>query len=389
MLCFLSKIFKQLPTIDYFLLFQISIADQRLLLGEEADSLRWFLLPSEAADLMAGVTVAHFPRKPPFTPKVWNKETLCSTITNDDRDLGKLNNGCYFDKDRRNVGMDKLTPAETLNHIEERCELELLGGKTKKEINREVSLSTVAHSCSVSNVGTLSDWKFRRSKEEEGKMPSTEHKVNTSRCNKNMLSQDNFGEEQDTSSNKNCACKEASFQDINSCRVSLSPITSEHLSCSLSTAFDIKNGQQSSSEFCEDDSKITLGGSRVASLRGKNFELQSSKIKESCCCLVKQKTESDWKSASLCGVLDKDVTKSEFAVLNSDTMQAKAQAGHSVALRQQQVDTNQLNLKVVPNKKQVACTSNIYESKQTETAVRSKSRFHSPPKTIFKPAVQV
>ena len=34
--------------------------------------MRWFILPSEAADLMAGKPQARFPMSPPFMPRVWN-----------------------------------------------------------------------------------------------------------------------------------------------------------------------------------------------------------------------------------------------------------------------------------------------------------------------------
>ncbi|XP_074620328.1 uncharacterized protein LOC141879105 isoform X3 [Acropora palmata] len=48
-----------------------SVGDQRLLLGEEGEKLRWFLFPSEAALLLRGKEPAYFPLKSPFTPIKW------------------------------------------------------------------------------------------------------------------------------------------------------------------------------------------------------------------------------------------------------------------------------------------------------------------------------
>ena len=42
-----------------------------MLLGEEGEKLRWFLLPSEAALLLRGKEPAYFPLKSPFTPIKW------------------------------------------------------------------------------------------------------------------------------------------------------------------------------------------------------------------------------------------------------------------------------------------------------------------------------
>lgn len=49
-----------------------SVGDQTLLLGEEGEKYRWFLLPSEAAQLLSGKTPAHLPMTAPFTPPRWN-----------------------------------------------------------------------------------------------------------------------------------------------------------------------------------------------------------------------------------------------------------------------------------------------------------------------------
>ncbi|XP_068718445.1 uncharacterized protein [Montipora capricornis] len=48
-----------------------SFGDQTLLLGEEGEKLRWFLLPSEAALLLRGKQPTYFPLTSPFTPLQW------------------------------------------------------------------------------------------------------------------------------------------------------------------------------------------------------------------------------------------------------------------------------------------------------------------------------
>lgn len=48
-----------------------SVGDQTLLLGEEGEKLRWFLLPSEAALLLRGKQLTYFPLTSPFTPLQW------------------------------------------------------------------------------------------------------------------------------------------------------------------------------------------------------------------------------------------------------------------------------------------------------------------------------
>ena len=53
-----------------------TVCDQTLFLGEEGEKLRWFLLPSEAAQLLNGKQVKDYPVKAPFTPLQW-KNGLC------------------------------------------------------------------------------------------------------------------------------------------------------------------------------------------------------------------------------------------------------------------------------------------------------------------------
>ena len=48
------------------------------MLGEEAEKYRWFLLPSEAAQLLSGKNPAHFPITVPFTPPQWKTGTSVS-----------------------------------------------------------------------------------------------------------------------------------------------------------------------------------------------------------------------------------------------------------------------------------------------------------------------
>ena len=58
-----------------------NVGDQRLLLGEEGEKMRWFLLPSEAAQLLSGKQVSHFPMTPPFTPLQWKNGSPVSEGT--------------------------------------------------------------------------------------------------------------------------------------------------------------------------------------------------------------------------------------------------------------------------------------------------------------------
>ncbi|CAH3196907.1 unnamed protein product [Porites evermanni] len=53
-----------------------SVCDQTLFLAEEGEKLRWFLLPSEAAQLLNGKQLKDYPVKAPFTPLQW-KNGLC------------------------------------------------------------------------------------------------------------------------------------------------------------------------------------------------------------------------------------------------------------------------------------------------------------------------
>ena len=59
-----------------------SVGDQTLLLGEEGEKLRWFLLPSEAAQLFSGKTPLHFPMTAPFRPLQWKNNSPFSEGTN-------------------------------------------------------------------------------------------------------------------------------------------------------------------------------------------------------------------------------------------------------------------------------------------------------------------
>lgn len=51
------------------------------MLGEEGEKYRWFLLPSEAAQLLSGKNPAHFPVTVPFTPPQWKAGTSLSEGT--------------------------------------------------------------------------------------------------------------------------------------------------------------------------------------------------------------------------------------------------------------------------------------------------------------------
>lgn len=52
------------------------------MLGEEGERLRWFLLPSEAAQLLSGKQSERFPLSSPFTPPQWQNGLVVSQGTN-------------------------------------------------------------------------------------------------------------------------------------------------------------------------------------------------------------------------------------------------------------------------------------------------------------------
>jgi hypothetical protein len=49
-----------------------AVGDHTLLLGEEGERLRWFLLPSEVAGILTRKTPSYLPKTPPFTPPIWD-----------------------------------------------------------------------------------------------------------------------------------------------------------------------------------------------------------------------------------------------------------------------------------------------------------------------------
>jgi len=49
-----------------------TLSDHTLLLSEEGEKLRWFLLPSESAALLAQKPPSHLPKTPPFVPRAWD-----------------------------------------------------------------------------------------------------------------------------------------------------------------------------------------------------------------------------------------------------------------------------------------------------------------------------
>ncbi|KAL9973375.1 hypothetical protein ACROYT_G019827 [Oculina patagonica] len=65
-----------------------SVGDQSLLLGEEGEKYRWFLLPSEAAQMLSRKNPAHFPIVSPFTPLQWK------TGTSDSEGINSNGAGC-------------------------------------------------------------------------------------------------------------------------------------------------------------------------------------------------------------------------------------------------------------------------------------------------------
>ena len=58
----------------------MSASDQSLLLGDAGEAMRWFLLPSEAADLLCSKAPAHLPKRPRFVPRVWDTHTRGSDV---------------------------------------------------------------------------------------------------------------------------------------------------------------------------------------------------------------------------------------------------------------------------------------------------------------------
>ena len=58
------------------------VGDQTLLLGEKGEKLRWFLLPSEAAQLLSGKQLTQYPMTAPFTPLQWKNGVCVPERTN-------------------------------------------------------------------------------------------------------------------------------------------------------------------------------------------------------------------------------------------------------------------------------------------------------------------
>lgn len=98
-----------------------SVGDQSLLLGEEGEKYRWFLLPSEAAQLLSAKTPAHFPIAVPFTPPQWKADTIISEGTTLNRTgcLEPCDETCFSTKSKCSLkSRDKsATSKENVNNL--------------------------------------------------------------------------------------------------------------------------------------------------------------------------------------------------------------------------------------------------------------------------------
>lgn len=91
------------------------------MLGEEGEKYRWFLLPSEAAQLLSGKNPAHFPITVPFTPPQCKAETSLSegTYLNKASSLERCDEICIRTETKcSSKGRDKsATSRENINNL--------------------------------------------------------------------------------------------------------------------------------------------------------------------------------------------------------------------------------------------------------------------------------
>ena len=117
-----------------------SVCDQTLFLGEEGEKLRWFLLPSEAAQLLNGKQVKDYPVKAPFSPLQW-KNGLCVP-------QGAHLTGAHYmeSSDRTSVG-----PIEKCATLRENTEERDLNGMTNRGCIAENAISKNIAEISISS----------------------------------------------------------------------------------------------------------------------------------------------------------------------------------------------------------------------------------------------
>ena len=117
-----------------------SVCDQTLFLDEEGEKLRWFLLPSEAAQLLNGKQVKDYPVKAPFTPLQW-KNGLCVP-------QGAHLTGAHYmeSSDRTSVG-----PIEKRTTLRENTEERDLNGVTNCDCIAENAISKNIAEISISS----------------------------------------------------------------------------------------------------------------------------------------------------------------------------------------------------------------------------------------------
>ena len=91
------------------------------MLGEEGEKYRWFLLPSEAAQLLSKKNPTHFPITVPFTPPQWKAETGLSkgTYLNKASSLERCDEICISTETKcSSKGRDKsATSRENVNNV--------------------------------------------------------------------------------------------------------------------------------------------------------------------------------------------------------------------------------------------------------------------------------
>ncbi|XP_048589308.1 uncharacterized protein LOC5522122 [Nematostella vectensis] len=93
-----------------------SLSDQSLFLGEEAEKLRWFVLPSESAVIISGQT--HGPRRPPFVPKIWPRDAPDLKVRSGINKDGLVNGIATGTVDKGNISTNEIFTGNNSNELD-------------------------------------------------------------------------------------------------------------------------------------------------------------------------------------------------------------------------------------------------------------------------------
>ncbi|EDO49825.1 predicted protein, partial [Nematostella vectensis] len=93
-----------------------SLSDQSLFLGEEAEKLRWFVLPSESAVIISGQT--HAPRRPPFVPKIWPRDAPDLKVRSGINKDGSVNGIATRTVDKGNISTNEIFTGNNSNELD-------------------------------------------------------------------------------------------------------------------------------------------------------------------------------------------------------------------------------------------------------------------------------